>query len=419
MKRFLPVLIALLFQAQPLCAATSLTIDEALATALKSHPRIAEAKERLTGAEARTGLALAHYYPQIGIASDWSRGRTFLTALERAKTTQVAVNALYLQQTIYDFGRTAGAVDAAIGNRDAADQALTLTRQDLALRVKSAFYSLLAAEKQVAATEETVKAREDVHRQALEFFNQGVRAKVDVARAEANLYAARTALIRAGNGRDMARVELANAMGIASLGPLSPVAAAPLPATLPDLSQANRTALVGRAELQQLSALETAADAHLRVAKGSYLPILSGTASVGYADRDFPPTGNVWAVGLNLTVPLFSGFSSREQVREARADIGALSARQQDLRLQIAKEVESAWLGVREASARIASTEKGAAAAEENRALAEGRYQEGVGSIIEVTDAQSLALEAQSARIQAQYDYYTELARLDRTLGRP
>lgn len=418
MKRFVPALIALLLQTQPLHAATPLTLDEALATALKRHPQIAEAKENLSGAEARTGQALANYYPQIGIAADWSRGRTFLTALERVKTTQVALNALYLNQTIYDFGRTAGAVDAAIGNRDAADQALTLTRQDLTLRVKSAFYLLLAAEQQVAATGETVKAREGVHRQALEFFNHGVRAKVDVARAEANLYAARTALIRARNGLDMARVELANAMGVTSLEQYAPVAAAPMPATLPDRGQAYRNALGNRAELQQLSALERAADANLRTAKGSYLPILSGTASVGYADRDFPPTGNVWGVALNLTMPIFSGFSSREQVREARANIGAILARQHDLQLQIAKEVESAWLGVNEASARIASTQKGAAAADENKALAEGRYQEGVGSIIEVTDAQSLALEAQTAHIQAQYDYYTELARLERTMGR-
>jgi TolC family type I secretion outer membrane protein len=417
MKTYLVLLIALLIQTQPLYAASSLTLDEALASALKNHPQIVEAKENLSGAEARTGQALANYYPQIGIAADWSRGRTFLTALEGIKTTEVNSAQLYLKQTIYDFGRTSGAVAAAGSNRDAVDKALTLARQDLSLRVKSAFYLLLAAEKQVAATRETVQAREDVHRQALEFFNQGIRAKVDVARAEANLFAARTSLIRVQNNRDIARLELANAMGIASLGDFSPVEPVPVAATLPERGRAYRDAVANRAELQQLSALESAATANLKTAKGSYLPILSGTASVGYADRDFPPTGNVWAVGLNLTVPLFSGFSSVEQVREANANINAVSARQGNVRLQIGKEVESAWLGVNEASARISSTEKEVAAARENRELAQGRYHEGVGSIIEVTDAQSLALDAQTAHIQAQYDYYTALARLDRTMG--
>ncbi|HEY6873847.1 MAG TPA: TolC family protein [Geobacteraceae bacterium] len=399
-------------------AAEPLNLEEALATALKSHPLVIEAKENLNGAEARTGQALANYYPQISIAADWSKGRSFLTPLESIRTTEVNTDALYLKQTIYDFGRTAGAVDAARGNREAAVKTIAITRQDLALRVKSGFYLLLASEKQVVATRETVRAREEVYQQAKEFFNQGIRAKVDVARAEANLFAARTALIRAENNREIARVELANAMGIASLGErtLAEPSAVSLP--LPERSQSQLDAVNNRPELQQAAALKVAANANLKSAKSSYLPILSGTASIGYAERDFPPTGNVWGVGLDLTMPLFSGFSSIEQVREARASIGAIEARQNNLNLQIVKEVESAWLGVRESSARMVSTAKEAAAAEENRVLAEERYHEGVGSIIEVTDAESLALDAQTARIQAQYDYYTALALLDRAVGK-
>ncbi|MBC8018817.1 MAG: TolC family protein, partial [Verrucomicrobia bacterium] len=89
-----------------------------------------------------------------------------------------------------------------------------------------------------------------------------------------------------------------------------------------------------------------------------------------------------------------------------------------NLKLQIIREVESAWLGVNEAAARMLSTGKEVAAADESRALAEGRYQEGVGSIIEVTDAQTQALDAQTARIQAGYDYHSAMARLDRAVGK-
>ncbi|HEY6007791.1 MAG TPA: TolC family protein, partial [Geobacteraceae bacterium] len=135
-------------------------------------------------------------------------------------------------------------------------------------------------------------------------------------------------------------------------------------------------------------------------------------------DRDFPPTSSVWGVGLNLTIPIFSGFSSVEQVREANANMGAVEARTATIKLQIVKEVDSAWLGGNEAAARMISTEKEVAAANENQALAEGRYHEGVGSIIEVTDAQTQALDAQTANIQAVYDYFIALARLDRAVGK-
>jgi len=419
MKLFVPILLVLLIPTQPLYAAGALTLDEALTTAQKHHPQIVEANEYLNGAEARAGLSLSNYYPQISIAADWNRGRSYLTALQGIRSTEVHTEALYLKHTIYDFGRTSGVVDAARSNRDAADKALSIARQDLALRVKSAFYLLLATEKQAVAFGETVRAREQVLRQAQEFFYQGIRAKVDVAKAEAALYAAKTALIRAENNREIARMELANAMGAATLGERSlaePDSVAFLP--LPERIQVQQAAIRNRPEMRQLSDLQSAASANLKTAQGSYLPILSGTASVGYADRDFPPTGSVWAVGLNLSMPLFSGFSSVEQVREANANISAIQARQNNLKLQLVKEAEFAWLGGSEAAARMLSTKKEVAAAEENKALAEGRYHEGVGSIIEVTDAHTLALDAQTAHIQAVYDYRTALARLDRAVGK-
>ena len=417
MKRFL-LSFVLLIPTLPTYAATSLTLDEALSTALKNHPQIIEAKEILYGAETKTGQALANYYPQISVAADWSRGQTFFAAQESIRLSQTNTAGLYLKQTLYDFGRTAGAADAARGNREAADKALTITRQDLTLRVSSAYYLLLATEKQVIAVSETVRARDQVYRQAQEFFNQGIRSKVDLARAEANLFAARTAWIRAENNREIARVELANAMGLASLGERTLLEPSPPAQHLPERSLVQQEAIRYRSELQQLTALKTSAAANLKTARGSYLPILSGTASVGYADRDFPPDGNVWGVGLNLSMPLFSGFSSVEQVREANANINIIEARQNNLKLQIIKEAESAWLGANEAAARIVSTQKEVAAANESKALAEGRYQEGVGSIIEVTDAQPQALDAQTANIQARYDYYTALARLDRAIGK-
>ncbi|MBT0663542.1 TolC family protein [Geobacter pelophilus] len=418
MKRFVFVLLSLLISTQPLYAATDLTLDEALGTALKNHPQVIEAKENLNGAEAKTGQALANYYPQINLTADWIRGQTYFPAQETIKISETNTASLYLKQTIYDFGRTAGVVEAARGNREAADNTLAVTRQDLTLRVRVAFYLVLALEKQVQAVRENVKAREEVFRQAQEFFTQGIRARVDVARSEANFFAAKTNLIRAESNREIARVELANAMGIASLGEHTPVATSSVLLSLPERNSLQQDALRNRAELQQFAAMKSAASGNLTSAKSSYLPILSGVANIGYADRDFPPTGNVWGVGLNLTVPLFSGFSSVEQVREATAAMNSIEARQNNLKLQIIKEVESAWFGGNDAAGRIVSTQKEVDAANESKSLAEGRYQEGIGSIIEVTDAQSQTLDAQTANIQAKFDYYTALARLDRAVGK-
>jgi outer membrane protein TolC len=191
----------------------------------------------------------------------------------------------------------------------------------------------------------------------------------------------------------------------------------PLPA-LPDRAVLRQEALEDRAELKRLHALENAAAAGVKVARSGELPILSGTASAGRASKDFPPSGDTWNLGVNLTVPLFTGYATTEQIREAKAAVRAVQAQQANQRLLVLKQVESAWLLAREALARFASTDKEVAAARENQALAAERYREGVGTIIEVSDAQSQALEAETAHVQAIYDSRIAIAQIERAVGK-
>ncbi|MDD5712625.1 MAG: TolC family protein [Smithellaceae bacterium] len=395
-----------------------LSLEEAVETALKNHPQGVEAIEAVTGAEARTGQVAAAYYPQISFAADWSRGRTFFPSLENTKQIEARTATINLKQNLYDFGRTESALEASRENQAAARQALAFTRQDIAFRVKTAYFLLLASERQVIATQDIVRAREEVYRQAGEYFRQGIRPKVDVTRAEANLYASRTALVRAENNRDLARVELFSAMGMPAPDERTlSEQLLTLPA-LPDRAALRQEAIETRAELKRLHALENAAAAGVKVARSGELPILSGTAGAGRASRDDSLSGDTWNLGVNLTVPIFTGYATTEQIREAKAALRAVQAQQANLRLQILKQVESAWLLAREASARFASTEKEVAAARENQTLAAARYREGVGTIIEVSDAQSQALEAETANVQAIYDSRVAIAQIERAVGK-
>lgn len=403
----------------PAKAAEPLTLAEALTTAGKNHPQIEEAAATLSATEAKLGQAKANYWPQINLAADWNKGDTFLTALGGIKETEVSTTSVVVRQNLYDFGRTAGATDAARGAKAAAAEGVSVSRQDVAFRVKAAWYLVLAAEKQVEASRKTVAAREGLARQAGEFFLHGIRSKVEVARTEAALFAGKSLLIRAENNRDLARLELANAMGLDSLAdrPLAEpeTNAAPAPE---DLASLREEALRNRSELKRLSSLKDAASGSLRSARSGYLPTLSGTASYGDAAQSMLPEGQIWALGVNLTLPIFSGFATREQVREADAAMHGVEAQHRNLRMQVAKEVESAWLGITEAQARLAASSKEAEAAQESQRLSMERYREGLGTMIEAIDAQAQALNAETARIQAGYDQRIAEARLDRALGR-
>lgn len=419
MKKTLLALLLALLCATPATAAEPLTLAEALATAKKNHPQIEEAAATLSASDARLGQAMANYWPQINLAADWTKGDTYLTTLGAIRETEISSTAVVVRQNIYDFGRTAGAAAAARGVKAAAAEGLAASRQDVTFRLKTAWYLLFAAEQQVEASRKTVAAREVLARQATEFFKHGTRSKVEVARVEATLFAGKSLLIRAENNRDLARLELANAMGVMSLDdrPLleTETAASPVHENLTALRD---EALNGRSEMKRLAALRDAASGSLRSAKSGYLPSLSGTASYGEAAQSMLPEGKVWALGVNLSLPVFSGFATQNQVREADAQIQGVEAQQKTLRMQIGKEVESAWLGIRESRARFEQNIKEMTAAQESQRLAMERYREGLGTMVEAIDAQAQALNAETARIQAGYDEKIALARLDRALGK-
>lgn len=422
MKKTLLFLILAVFFTGPAMAAEPLTLGEALKTADKNHPQIEEAAANLSATEARLGQAKANYWPQINLAADWNKGDTFLTALGGIRETEVATALVVVRQNLYDFGRTAGATAAARGARTAAAEGLTLSRQDVAFRVKAAWYLVLAAERQVEASRKTLVAREGLFRQAGEFFQHGIRSRVEVARSEASLFAGKSLLIRAENNRDLARLELANAMGLNSLADRSLALAEPEANTDPapeDLASLREEALHNRSELKRLVSLKDTATGSLHSARSCYLPTLSGTASYGEAAQSMLPEGQVWALGVNLTLPVFSGFATQEQVREAEAAIHGVEAQQKNLRLQVGKEVEAAWLGISEAQDRLATSSKETSAAQESQRLAMERYREGLGTMIEALDAQAQAVNAETDQIQAGYDQRIARARLDRALGRP
>lgn len=400
-------------------AAEVLALEEAVAAGLENHPRAAAARAEADGARARAGRAVAAYYPQISIAADWARSRAFYPILGSGsmKETEVDSATVQLRQTLYDFGRTSGAAKAARLQRAAAEQTHAAARRDAALRVKEAYYLVLAAEKQVAAEREAAAAKEEVLRQARGYFDEGVRSRLDVSRAEAELHAARAALIRAENNRDLGRVELAASMGRPGAETRALAEPEAALAEIPDREEARRRALTGNADIRRLDSLLGAARAGASAARSDHLPVLSGAASAGRADGSFPPRGSVWSAGIGLSVPVFSGFSAREKVREADASLRAAAAERESAALAVGKEADAAWLAVREAAARMDASEKRESAARESRALASERYREGVGSIIEVTDAQAQAIDAETARIQAAYDARVARARLERALG--
>ncbi len=398
-------------------ATVTWAIDQVADIAVRNHPLVRQSEAETAAAAARKGQAESPWYPLVTLSTGYSRTRSFSVQSEKSLTAPNEFLRGDLSVLLTDFGRTRASVNRSDALLSAARENAVTVREDVAYAAKVAYFNVLRAGRSLEVKRETLRQRESLLKQAQAYFEAGIRAKIDVARAEANLYGARAQLSQAENDVRVARITLLNRMGVE--GPADFVLSDSLadeknPGTLPEwIAEAERN----RPELKSLRERERAAALGVRFARGGHLPTLAGAAGYGYA-ADETPLDQGYNVGVTLSVPLFSGFLTREQVKEAEASLSSVRHELTDARRRVLLQVEQAAYGVSEASERIGARKKEREASDENLRLATARYEVGAGDIIEMIDAQVQMTQADTATIDAQYDYSVSVATLLRAVGR-
>jgi outer membrane protein len=418
-------LIALLLAAPP--AAGVLTLDDALGRAA-AHPRMAEVRAAASQASARVDEARAGYLPSANAVA------TYLPAQAQAVSTLDAggiasfretvspfyATGIVVTQPIWDFGRTRGQVRAASLAEDASTSDLGAARKDVELSVKSAYYAALAAEELVRVAVDAEKQMQDHLALAKASFEVGRRSPFDVARAEVDVAAARIALIQAESGVAQARSALAAAIG-EDIGAAA-LALPPQRATddLPPQKAAD-LALAQRPELAAVDLRLGSQRAAVSAASSSWYPVVNAVGQLGWSGTNLTGLSDnrAWQVGVTVTMPLLSGGADLARVRQQQAAFAQLRSQRETLALQIRSEAEQAALAVSEARARQSAADVLQKQAQDNLVLAEGRYQAGVGSIIELSDAEASLTASRAQRVRAGYDLATARARLERAVGVP
>jgi outer membrane protein len=195
---------------------------------------------------------------------------------------------------------------------------------------------------------------------------------------------------------------------------------------LPPLAEESRAAnalvddaLKRRPELSVLQRQRLAQTHVIESLKGGYGPALSATAGATETGTTLDHLVPNWLVGASLTWPLLQGGLTRGQVREANANLAALDAQLETLRLQVRVEIEGALLDVRASKATVGAVADAVTSAEEQLRLAEGRYRAGLGNAIELGDSQLALTTAQAQAVQARFELAAARARLAVSLGLP
>jgi TolC family type I secretion outer membrane protein len=393
------------------------SLADVTAIALKSHPLILQSDADVAAAVARKGQAQSAWYPSVDLSIGYTRLRTYNATTNQSVTTPSEFAQANLNWMLYDFGRTGASVDRADANAAVSREVAATTREDVAFVATVAFYNVLRAEKTLEFQRENLRQQESLYRQASAFYEAGVRAKIDVVRAEANLYDARAQLSQAENGLRVARITMLQRTGVD--GPLGfklsgALPEFSLPGTLEDwVAEAVRN----RPELRGLVEKERAATESLRLAKAGYLPFLMGSAGYGYGAEEVPLQQN-YGLAVTLNYPLFSGFQTREQTKEALATISSTQYEFIETKRRVRLQVEVSAYSVQEAQERLSARKKQRDASEENLRLATARYEVGAGDIIEMTDAQAEMIRSETDTINTAFDFAVSHASLLRAMGR-
>lgn len=405
-------------RAEGIMAGESLTLGRAVELALKNQPSINAGAASVRASEARIGQARSNYYPQLTASGNYTRSSTAngSNGISSNGATDHYSSNVSLNQNVYDFGRTSSQVTIQKFNTQSARSDLQDTTDQVVFNAKQAYYNLLETERAKAVAQEAIVQFHKHLDQARGFFEVGTKPKFDVTKAEVDLSNARLNLIRAENNMNLARVTLNNAMGL----PDAP------PYTLQDtltyvkyelaFEEAIKKAESQRADLQSLRYRESASKESISLAKKGYLPSVSGSAGYTFAGSGFP-LDDGWNYGLSLNIPIFTGFLTKYQVAEAQANADTLRSNEQTLRQDILLQVQRGYIALREAAESIQTTELSVRQAKENLDLANGRYEAGVGSPIEVTDAVVAYSDAQLAYSRSLYMYKIAQATIERAIG--
>ena len=423
------LLALVLAQAGPPCV---LTLAEAERVAQQRQPQLRAAQASTEAAEGRVEQSRAGLLPQLSAAAGYERtttnyvfrpGATVATGpfTSSWSTIGFSSSSATLSQLIWDFGQTTNRWRSAQASSRAADDQERAVSQQVVLQVRTTFFNAIAYKELLSVARETLVNQRNHLTQIEEFVRAGTRPPIDLSQARADFGNAEVQVINSENAYLRAKVLLNQIMGVEGSIDYD-VANDVLPALDEEgaaLEPLLERALAGRPEIAFATEQIKAQQLLTRSARGAYGPAIS--AAAGFLEGAATGTGYVgWNVsgGVNLSWNLFQGGFTTGVLHEAEANLRFAAAQLDLQRQQVRVDVEQALLAIRASKGALSSARNTLVAARQRLSLAEGRYQNGSGSVIELGDAQIAAANAAAQVVQTEYQLATARAQLLWALGR-
>jgi outer membrane protein len=415
--------------AQPSGTQETVSLARAVELAMQQQPQLRQQRAAVEAARGRVDLARVPLRPTLSVSASVAAGSGRGTCdpvtntctggfFDPTVSTGLGARADW---RIYDFGQTRVNIRAAELSAEAVAAAVGTSGLDIRTDVEIAYLEAIARQRLVRVAEATVESEERHLDQARKFVAAQAKDPIEVAQAQARAANARSALAQAQSFHAIALANLRAAIGW--LDPTrSPVPEDtwPIPPEQapPDLGALVQAARRERPELAQLEKLIEAAEANLEAARLSRRPTLSATASTQWSPDTSDATPEpTWSAGLTLSWQLFDGGRAKAEQRIARANVTSAEAQRDGLLVALTSQLERARSQIAANRANVAASAEAVTSARAQLQLAEARYTHGLGSQIELADAQQAITTAEGNLVQAQWQLAEAWTQLRRAIG--
>lgn len=416
-------------QEQAPSAPMTLTLGQAIELAMKQNLDVGLAELDLRTFQSRYRQVMGTAIPDLSLTGTYTRNFKKPLAFFGGRKTEVGENnsmqgGVELEQTLYSGGRLSAGLKATKLGVGAGEDSLRAARDEVALAVKRAFYSVLLASATASIQEDNLRSAEEHMATIRERYKKGLDSDLVVLRQEVEVANSKPALIQARNLHELGLTMVKDLLGLDVDQPLELAGdLGEAQAAVPSYEAAAKAALERNPDYQAARKNADAAFQLARVAAGDYRPQLSLFGNYYWTAQspDLSPgpqeRGESAAGGLRLRFPFFTGGETRERVRQARIDHERAREGMRKTERAVRVEVKRQWLAVKEAGERALSQDKAIGQARRALEATEVRYKAGHASQLELNDATLALNRAATQHAQALHDYQVALAALERAAG--
>ena len=412
------------------------TLVDVVDQALCHNPQTRQAWANARFQAGQVGIAKAAYLPTVTLNTSISRGinssssnlqNTIISSPGTGGTggSGQALNRftsiISLNYLLYNFGAREALLENAQQTLEAANWTHDAVLQTVMFTAIQAYYQVFATQSAAEAALVSEKASNESLKAAQTRYEVGVVAKADALQAQTAFAQAKLNCQKTEGEARIATGSLANALGLEADYNLN---IAPPTLVKPDAEQDTfvhqliEEAKSMRPDLAAAEATVKAAEANVKAAEAGHLPSISLIGNYGYNHTSLPSDTQSWSVGMQVSVPLFTGFNTTYQIRSAKEKLEVQRANLDQLDQSVSLDVWRAYQLLNTARESFLSSEDLLASAKQSERVALGRYKAGAGTIIDLLNAQSSHANARLQLIQAQYAWLTQKAQLAQALGR-